>query len=74
MTNTESKIAEFVGNYSLNKGYPPTVEELVMVFGFANVTKSLFYIISLYRIGMIRNSMYFGTNDLQLLPLKAENN
>ncbi len=74
MTNTESKIAEYVGSYSLRKGYPPTVEELVMVFGFANVTKSLFYIISLYRIGMIRNSMYFGTNDLQLLPLKVENN
>ena len=72
MKINDTYIAEFVGNYTRRKGYPPTVEELVEVFGFAMVTKSLYYIISLYRIGMIRNSLYFGTKDLQLLPLKVE--
>ncbi|MBE5859408.1 MAG: hypothetical protein E7301_04710 [Butyrivibrio sp.] len=70
---TETQIAEYVGNFTRIKGYPPTVEELVSAFGFIAVTRSLFYIINLYRIGMIRNSMYFGTSDLQLLPLKAKN-
>ena len=73
MGHSESQIAEFVGNYTRRRGYPPTVEELVSVFGFISVTKSLFYIINLYRIGMIRNSLYFGTADLQLLPQKANN-
>lgn len=72
MKNNDTYIAEFVGNYTRKKGYPPTVEELVEVFGFVAVTKSLYYIISLYRIGMIRNSLYFGTRDLQLLPLKVQ--
>ena len=72
MGRTEAKIAEHVGNYTRRRGYPPTVEELISVFGFVRVTKSLFYIINLYRIGMIRNSMFFGTKDLQLLPMKAD--
>ena len=74
MGRSETQIAEYVGNYTRRRGYPPTVEELVSVFGFASVTRSLFYIINLYRIGMIRNSLYFGTSDLQLLPQKATNN
>lgn len=73
MRINEAAIAEFVGNYTRRRGFPPTVEELVSVFGFMAVTRSLFYVINLYRIGMIRNSLFFGTDDLQLLPLKAEN-
>ena len=66
----ESKIAEYVGNYTRRHGYPPTVEELTRVFGVSTVICMMFYILSLYRIGMIRNSLFFGTRDLKLLPVK----
>ncbi len=71
MEKIEFKIAEYVGNYTRRYGYPPTVENLVSNLGFITVMSAMFYVLSLYRIGMIRNSLFFGTNDLRLLPVKA---
>lgn len=72
MGRIEFEIAEFVGNYTRRRGYPPTVEELISTFGIITVMCSLFYILNLYRIGMIRNSLFFGTKGLQLLPIKTK--
>ncbi|WP_029321056.1 hypothetical protein [Butyrivibrio sp. AE3004] len=68
----ESKIAEYVGNYARRHGYPPTVEELIRVFGISTIICMMFYILNLYRIGMIRNSLFFGTGNLQLIPMKVK--
>jgi hypothetical protein len=73
MGRLESEIAEYVGNYTRRRGYPPTVEELVHTFGLITVMCMMFYILNLYRIGMIRNSLFFGTGDLQLIPMKVNN-
>ncbi len=70
MEKLESQIAEFVGNYTRKHGYPPTVEELIITFGILRVMCMMFYILSLYRIGMIRNSLFFGTGNLQLITVK----
>ncbi len=70
MERMASEIAEYVGNYSRMHGYPPTVEKLIHEFGIVTVMCMMFYILSLYRIGMIRNSLFFGTWDLQLIPAK----
>jgi uncharacterized membrane protein required for colicin V production len=67
-----AKIAEYTGNYSRTHGYPPTVEELISTFGLITVFCAMFYILNLYRIGMIRNSLFFGTNDLLLIPVKTK--
>ncbi|AOZ96013.1 hypothetical protein SAMN02910275_00109 [Butyrivibrio sp. INlla18] len=72
MGRIEFEIAEYVGNYTRRRGYPPTVEELISTFGIITVMCSLFYILNLYRIGMIRNSLFFGTKGLQLLPVKTK--
>lgn len=72
MIQLEAAIAEYVGNYSRKHGYPPTVEELIRTFGILNVMCMMFYILNLYRIGMIRNSLFFGTGDLQLIPVKSK--
>ena len=72
MRRLESEIAEFVGNYTRRRGYPPTVEELIYVFGPFKVMSMMFYILSLYRIGMIRNSLFFGTGDLRLIPMRVK--
>ena len=66
----ESEIAEYVGNYTRRRGYPPTVEELISTFGLITVFSAMFYVLNLYRIGMIRNSLFFGTNDLMLITVK----
>ncbi len=68
----KSEIAAFVGNYSRKRGYPPTVEELIMQFGPYKIMVAMLYVLSLYRIGMIRNSLFFGVGDLKLIPLKAK--
>lgn len=70
MGRLETEIAEFVGNYTRRRGYPPTVEELISVFGMANIFSAMFYVFNLYRIGMIRNGLFFGTKDLILIPVK----
>ena len=70
MGRLESAIAEYVGNYTRLRGYPPTVEELISVFGMVNIFCAMFYVLNLYRIGMIRNSLFFGTKDLVLIPVK----
>ncbi len=67
-----AEIAEYVGNYSRRNGYPPTVEELIRSFGVLTIMCTMFYILNLYRIGMIRNSLFFGTGDLKLIPVKAK--
>ncbi len=67
----KSEIAAFVGNYSRRRGYPPTVEELITHFGPYKIMVAMFYILNLYRIGMIRNSLFFGVGDLKLIPIKA---
>ena len=72
MGGFEAEIAEYVGNYTRRRGYPPTVEELISSFGLITVFCAMFYILNLYRIGMIRNSMFFGTNDLLLIPVKTK--
>ena len=72
MRGFESEIAEYVGNYTRRRGYPPTVEELISTFGLITVFCAMFYILNLYRIGMIRNSLFFGTNDLLLIPVKTK--
>ena len=71
MRRLEAEIAEYVGNYTRRRGYPPTVEELIYAFGPFTVMCMMFYILSLYRISMIRNSLFFGTGDLQLIPMKV---
>ena len=71
MAYLEGDIAAFVGNYSRRKGYPPTVEELIMNFGAFKIMVAMLYILNLYRVGMIRNSLFFGTRGLRLLPVKA---
>ncbi len=70
MGRLEAEIAEFVGNYTRMRGYPPTVEELISSFGLITIMCMMFYVLSLYRIGMIRNSLFFGTRDLRLIPMK----
>ncbi len=72
METLEFKIAEYVGNFTRMHGYPPTVEELVNSLGFMTVMCAAFYVLNLYRIGMIRNSLFFGTTGLRLLPVKAK--
>ncbi|SFU68820.1 hypothetical protein [Butyrivibrio sp. M55] len=72
MGGFEAEIAEYVGNYTRRRGYPPTVEELISVFGLITVFCAMFYILNLYKIGMIRNSLFFGTNDLLLIPVKTK--
>ena len=72
MGKLESEIAEYVGNYFRRRGYPPTVEELIRTFGILTVMCMMFYILNLFRIGMIRNSLFFGTGDLKLIPVKAK--
>ncbi len=70
MEKMASEIAEYVGNYTRIHGYPSTVEELILEFGIVTVMCMMFYILNLYRIGMIRNSLFFGTGNLQLIPIK----
>jgi hypothetical protein len=71
MYRLESEIAEYVGNFTRRHGYPPTVEELIRQFGTITIMCMMFYVLNLYRIGMIRNSLFFGTQDLALLPVKS---
>ena len=71
MYRHESEIAEYVGNFTRRHGYPPTVEELIRQFGTITIMCMMFYVLNLYRIGMIRNSLFFGTQDLALLPVKS---
>lgn len=73
MGRLQSEIAEYVGNFTRRYGYPPTVEELIRRFGLMTIMYSMFYVLSLYKIGMIRNSLFFGTGGLRLLPVKADN-
>jgi repressor LexA len=73
MEKLESQIAEFVGNYTPRHGYPPTVEELINTFGIFHIMCVMFYVLSLYRIGMIRNSLFFGTGNLQLITMRLSN-
>lgn len=68
----EAEIASFVGNYTRRRGYPPTVEELIMHFGTFKIMVAMLYVLSLYRIGMIRNSLFFGVGDLKLIPIKVK--
>ncbi len=70
MARLESEIAEFVGNYTRRRGYPPTVEELIINFGTFKIMVAMLYVLNLYRIGMIRNSLFFGVGDLKLIPVK----
>lgn len=72
MEKLQSKIAEYVGNYSRKYGYPPTVEELIRTFGVPTIICMMFYILNLFRIGMVRNSLFFGTGDLKLIPIKTK--
>ena len=72
MSRLEAEIAEYVGNYTRHHGYPPTVEELISAFGLITIFCVMFYVLNLYRIGMIRNSLFFGTKDLVLIPVKTE--
>ena len=72
MGTLEVEIAEYVGNHTRRFGYPPTVEELVSTFGFINIMKSMFYVFNLFRLGMIRNSLFFGTSDLRLISVKTK--
>lgn len=71
MGRLEARIAEYVGNYTRHRGYPPTVEELINSFGPMAIFCAMFYVLNLYRIGMIRNSLFFGTKDLVLIPVKS---
>ena len=71
MERLAANIAEYVGNYTRRRGYPPTVEELISTFGIIQVMCMMFYILNLYRIGMIRNSLFFGTGNLQLITMKV---
>ncbi|MBQ3797727.1 MAG: hypothetical protein II842_15860 [Butyrivibrio sp.] len=64
MGRLESKIAEYVGNYTRRRGYPPTMEELINAFGIITILGAMFYVLNLYRIGMLRNS-------LVLIPVKS---
>jgi Ni/Fe-hydrogenase subunit HybB-like protein len=63
MGRLESEIAEYVGNYARRRGYPPTMEELISTFGMISILGAMFYVLNLYRIGMIRNSLI-------LIPVK----
>nr|WP_297708281.1 hypothetical protein [uncultured Butyrivibrio sp.] len=72
MSRLEAEIAEYVGNYTRKHGYAPTVEELISTFGIITVMCTMFYILNLYRIGMIRNSLFFGTGNLKLIPVKVK--
>ena len=56
-------LGEFFGN---------DIEELISTFGIITVMCTMFYILNLYRIGMIRNSLFFGTGDLKLIPVKVK--
>ena len=71
MAKLEEDLAAFIGNYTRKIGYPPTVEELIMVFGTFKIMVAMLYVLNLYRIGMIRNLLFFGTSGLRLLPVRA---
>ena len=71
MERIKADIAAFVGNYTRKKGYPPTVEELIENFGTFKIMVTMLYVLNLYRIGMVRNSLFFGVGDLKLIPIKA---
>ena len=71
MERIKADIATFVGNYTRKKGYPPTVEELIENFGTFKIMVTMLYVLNLYRIGMVRNSLFFGVGDLKLIPIKA---
>ena len=71
MAQLEENIAGFVGNYTRKMGFPPTVEELIMNFGTFRIMVAMLYVLNLYRIGMIRNSLFFGTSGLRLLPVRT---
>ena len=71
MAHLEGDIAVFVGNYTRRKGYPPTVEELIAYFGTFKIMVAMLYVLNLYRVGMIRNSLFFGPDGLRLLPINA---
>ena len=73
MEKIESQIAEFVGNYTRKHGFPPTVEEFISTFGIIHIMLVMFYVLSLYRMGMIRNSLFFGTGNLQLITMRTGN-
>jgi hypothetical protein len=73
MRRFEAEIAEYVGNYTRHHGYPPTVEELISVFGMLTIFSTMLYVLNLYKIGMVRNSLFFGTGDLLLIPVKNNN-
>ena len=73
MNRLKAAIAEFVGNYTRRHGYPPTVEELILNFGTFRIMVAMFYVLNLYRIGMIRNSLFFGVGDLKLIPVRVKN-
>ena len=47
MRGFEAEIAEYVGNYTRRRGYPPTVEELISTFGLITVFCAMFYILNL---------------------------
>ncbi len=53
MAKLKEDIAGFVGNYTRKMGYPPTVEELIMVFGTFKIMVAMLYVLNLYRIGMM---------------------
>ncbi len=72
MGKLEAEIAEYVGNYTRKRGYPPTVEELIIPFGIIKVMYMMFYIFSLYRVGMIRSGLCFGPGNVQLISIKNE--
>jgi hypothetical protein len=72
MGRLEAEIAEYVGNYTRRHGYPPTVEDLISSLGLITVFCTMFYVLNLYRIGMIRNSLFFGTKNLLLIPVKND--
>ena len=71
MALLKANIAAYVGNYTRIKGYPPTVEELIAQFGTFKIMVTMLYILNLYRLGMIRNSLFFGISDLRLIPFKT---
>lgn len=71
MAFLKANIAAYVGNYTRIKGYPPTVEELIAQFGTFKIMVTMLYILNLYRLGMIRNSLFFGISDLRLIPFKT---
>jgi len=45
MNRLKAAIAEFVGNYTRRRGYPPTVEELITSFGNFKIMVAMFYVV-----------------------------